>query len=147
MSVAKHVELAEALLTHSIIGAFFAVYNTLGYGFLESVYVAALTLELKDRDHRVEREVDVRVNYKNREIARQRIDMLVDRRVVVEVKAGPAMAVSAQRQLRNYLRATELEVGLLLYFGPRPQFSREFAPNQSTATSYSSHSDLPTDPG
>ena len=117
-------KLLERELTHSIIGAFYEVYNTLGFGFVESVYGAALERELIDRKHRVSREHAVVVMYKSQDVGFQRVDMLVDDRVVVEIKSTHILAPTAQRQLFNYLRATSLQVGLLLHFGPEPKFHR-----------------------
>jgi len=131
MSVKHQRLLVYESLTRSIIGAFFEVYNHLGSGFVESVYVAALERELIARGHRVAREVSVRVFYKGEPIAWQRIDMLVDEKVIVEAKATPQLALMARLQLRNYLRATRLEVGLLLHFGPTAQFFREYSKKDS----------------
>ena len=116
--------LIHAPLTHSVIGAFFDVYNELGFGFLEHVYVMALEHELRSRGHAVARELSVVVAYKGLPIATQRMDMVVDHRVVVEVKSTPMLPSTASRQLYNYLRATTLDVGLLLHFGPRPAVHR-----------------------
>ena len=117
-------ELIEGQLTESVIGAFYEVYNALGFGFLEQVYMAALERELRARGHAVGREVWVPVRYKGEEIARQRIDMAVDERLVVEAKSTQELHKSAPRQVYNYLRATRLQVGLLLHFGPDPAFYR-----------------------
>lgn len=122
-------ELLEERITHSVIGAFFEVYNTLGFGFLEHLYVNALERELLARRHRVAREVWVRVAYKGEELGIQRIDMIVDDKVVVEIKATAKLHESATRQLYNYLRATNLEVGLLLHFGIKASFHREICRN------------------
>jgi len=117
-------ELLEEELTHSVIGGFYEVYNTFGYGLLEQVCMAALERELRARGHAVGREVHVPVFYKGEEIARQRIDMIVDERLVVEAKATQELHKSASRQVYNYLRVTRLQVGLLLHFGPEPSFHR-----------------------
>jgi GxxExxY protein len=122
-------DLIEETLTHSVIGAFFEVYNTLGFGFLEHLYVMALERELKARGHRVAREVWVRVIYKDDELGIQRIDMIVDNKLVVETKASSRLHESATRQLYNYLRATNLEVGLLLHFGTKASFYRQICRN------------------
>ena len=116
--------LIERERTRSIIGAFYDVYNILGFGFIESVYSAALEQELVERGHAVSREHAIRVMYNGREIGFQRVDILVDERIVVEIKSTQLLAPAAQRQLFNYLRATSLEVGLLLHFGPEPKFHR-----------------------
>jgi GxxExxY protein len=111
----KH--LIESELSRSIIAAFYAVYNYFGYGFAEVVYAAALEYE-------VERELAIQIYYEDRIVAWQRLDMVVDGKVIVEVKATERMAPYAERQLRNYLRATEHRVGLLLHFGPEPKVHR-----------------------
>ena len=112
-------------LVHSVIGAFYEVYNTLGFGFLEQLYMAALERELRARGHTVGREVYVPVLYKGDVIGRQRIDMVVDEALVVEGKSTHQLHRSASRQVYNYLRATHLQVGLLLHFGPEPYFYRQ----------------------
>lgn len=117
-------------LTESAIGAFYEVYNTLGYGFLEKVYVNALQYELRLRGHNVARQVSVAVMYKGIEIATQRMDLIVDQKLVIETKSAQDLHPSAARQLYNYLRATELEVGLLLHFGPRPRVQRLICRNR-----------------
>ena len=111
-------------LTGSVIGAFYEVYNVLGVGLLESLYAAGLERELRARGHRVAREVAVRVAYKGAMIGWQRLDMLVDGRLVVEAKATERLHPVAVRQLRSYLHATGLAVGLLLHFGPEATFRR-----------------------
>ena len=119
----RRVLIHEAL-THSIIGAFFEVYNTLGFGFLEHLYVMALERELRTRGHRIGREIWVPVRYKGEELGKQRLDMIVDEKLVVETKSTYELHRAAERQLYNYLRATKLEVGLLVHFGPQPKFYR-----------------------
>jgi GxxExxY protein len=116
--------LVEGGLTKSIIGAFYDIYNQLDYGFLESIYVEALSRELIRRGHLVEREVGIRVYCKGEVVGLQRIDLLVDTKVIVEVKSTHDLARTAHRQLLAYLRGSDLEVGLLLHFGPKPEFFR-----------------------
>src|ERR1700716_3783901 len=123
-------ELVEEQLTGSVIGAFFEVYNNLGYGFLEHVYVMALERELIARKHRVAREVAVQVFYKGDHLAEQRLDMIVDQKLVVETKSTHELHRSANRQVYNYLRSTNLEVGLLLHFGPEARFYRMIHQNK-----------------
>lgn len=123
-------ELLEERLTHSIIGAFYEVYNTLGYGFLEHLYTNALERELRARGHQVGREVYVLVMYKGEALGRQRIDLIVDERIVVEIKSTHELHSSGTRQIYNYLKATNLEVGLLLHFGPKPNFHRVVCRNR-----------------
>src|SRR5215213_7280748 len=128
-------QLIEEALTHSVIGAFYDVYNTLGFGFLEQVYMMALERELIVRGHAVGREVYVPVCYKGEEISRQRIDMIVDERLIVESKSTRELHKAASRQVYNYLRATRLQVGLLLHFGPDPAFYRLVAIQPDPLTS------------
>ena len=113
-----------AALTRSVIGAYYEVSNSLGYGFVEHVYAAALELELAGRGHCVGREVSVAISYKGREIARQRLDMIVDNILVIELKAGAELPPASLRQVFSYLRATNLQIGLLFHFGPRPAVKR-----------------------
>jgi len=120
-------QLIHERLTESVIGAFFEVHNTLGFGFLEQIYADALALELRERGHVVDVEVNVRVRYKGAEIGWQRIDMIVDGILVVEMKSTAELHPSARRQLLNYLAATRLELGLLLHFGPLGRFYRVVA--------------------
>ena len=110
--------LIDEALTHSVIGAFFEVYNTLGFGFLEQLYARALEKELVSRGHQVKREFAVLVQYKGEILGHQRLDMVVNDRLVVEIKATENLHRDSQRQLFNYLRATDIEVGLLLHFSP-----------------------------
>ena len=124
-------DLLHERLTHSVIGAFYEVYNTLGCGFLENLYMIALERELMKRGHKVSRELSVRVTYKGEELGQQRLDMVVDDVLVVEAKSTHALHPFASRQLFNYLRATNLELGLLLHFGPKPQFHRIICQNSS----------------
>ena len=93
------------------------------------MYLAALQLELKKAGLSFAREVDIGVNYDGIRIARFRVDMLVEEKIIVEVKASAALAAGAERQVFNYLRATDLEVGLLLHYGPRPVFKRYICTN------------------
>src|SRR5687767_11834209 len=117
-------------ISRSVIGAFYEVYNALGFGFLEHVYVSALDNELRERGHAVSREFGVNVLYKNRVIAVQRLDMVVDDRVVVEIKSSRTLPEMAARQVHNYLRASRLELGLLLHFGPKASFFRLISSNR-----------------
>lgn len=117
-------KLIEDALTGSVIGAFYEVYNELGFGFLEHVHIKALNRELSDRGHSVVLEEPVRIYYKGHDLCSQRLDMVVDGRLIVEVKSSELLPPLAFRQLNNYLKATRLEVGLLLHFGPEPKFYR-----------------------
>ena len=116
--------LPERALAGRIVGAFYDTYNELGYGLLESVYSAALEIVLNERGHVVRREPALSVHFHGHVIGSFRADMIVDDRVVLEIKAGRVLAQGALEQLINYLRISQVEVGLLLFFGPRPEFSR-----------------------
>jgi GxxExxY protein len=118
------MELLHGDITGEVISAFYAVYNELGFGFLESVYVRALAIELFQRRMNVAREVPVTVYYKGVTVGTYRADLLVSDTVVVEVKAGEQVLEQDRPQLINYLRASNKEVGLLLYFGPKAVLKR-----------------------
>ena len=128
------IGLVDERLSGSVIGAFFDVYNTLGYGFLEHIYRAALERELTARGHRVAREVSVTVFYKGEELVKQRLDILVDDRLIVEVKSNNDSSDVGSAQLFNYLRATNLQLGLLLCFGRKAFFKRVICSNTSQVT-------------
>lgn len=120
--------LIERQLTGRIIQCFFTVYNTLGFGMLESVYRRALVVELSQHGLDARQEVPIDVLYRSVEVGYFRLDILVDDRVAVEVKATELLAPTASRQLLNYLRASHLDVGLLLHFGPEAKFHRLVSP-------------------
>ena len=122
--------LLHADISAQAIAGFFEVYNTLGYGFAESVYAKALYLELTLRGLHVQREVSVDVYYKGHCAGKFRVDFLVDERVVIETKATRWLVEADRDQLLNCLRCSALEVGLLLHFGPRPKFYRVVATNK-----------------
>ena len=118
-SLYKHADLTE-----QIIGAFYAVYSVLGYGFLENVYVKALMLELQKRGLKVRDEFPIRVYYDGQLIGEYFADIVVNEMVILEIKAAKALATEHEAQLLNYLKATPHEVGLLLNFGPKPETKR-----------------------
>ena len=124
MVIRRSGGLVEGALSYSVVGAFLQVHNTLGYGFLESVYASALEFELRVRGHHVAREVSVVVRYSGIAIARQRLDMVVDGKLIIEIKSTEKLHVDAQRQLFNYLKATHFEIGLLLHFGREARYYR-----------------------
>ncbi|MEO6210361.1 MAG: GxxExxY protein [Gemmatimonadaceae bacterium] len=117
-------ELLEAELSRSIVAVFFDVYNYFGYGLSERISAGALAYELRDRGHLVSRELVVDVRYKDRHVATQRLDMVIDDALVVEIKSTEKLSPADRLQLINYIRATKFEVGLLLHFGPAPRFER-----------------------
>ncbi len=108
----KHSEITE-----KIIRAFFKVYNTLGYGFLEKVYENALFIELTKMGLKTEKQKQVKVFYKENEVGLYFADLIVEESVIIELKAAEALCEEHECQLINYLKATEMEVGLLLNFG------------------------------
>lgn len=119
----------KALLIHKdlsegVIGVFFDVYNALGHGFLESVYENALAIALIESGMQVERQLPIRVDYRGHCVGEFRADLVVERSLIVEIKAQTALAAVHEAQLLNYLKATKMPLGLLLNFGPRPQFKR-----------------------
>jgi GxxExxY protein len=111
-------------LTEKIIGAFYAVYSALGYGFLEKNYVKALSIELNRRGMSAQSEVAIVVYYAGQLIGEYRADLVVNNLVIVEVKAAKVLLEEHEAQLLNYLKATPYEVGLLLNFGPKPEQKR-----------------------
>lgn len=111
-------------LTRRVIGAFFEVHSQLGFGFMEGVYAAAMQEVLTSCGHVVQREVGVPVYFRRKMIAYQRLDMLIDDVVILELKSTTNLHSSAKRQLLNYLKATQKEVGLLLHFGLEAKFER-----------------------
>ena len=116
--------LLEEELTRQAIGAFYAVYNRLGYGFLENLYVAAMVIELERLGLKVVREAPIPATYDGILLGNYRADLLVNDRLIIEVKAASGASGVHERQLRNYLRCSDLEVGLLLVFGIKPEFRR-----------------------
>ncbi len=110
--------LAHGQITHEIIGAFYDVYNALGFGFVESVYANALALTLAKRGVQFERERLLPVRYRDVLVGEFRTDLVVDGKVVVELKAAERIVAAHESQLLNYLRSSGLSVGLILNFGP-----------------------------
>ena len=115
----------EKELSSEIIGTFYKVYNYFGYGFLESVYMKALYAELTRRGVPVEREVRYRLRYEDgSDCGLFKADLIADKRILVEGKATRNLSPEDQRILLNYLRCSNIEVGLLLHFGPKPRVYR-----------------------
>jgi len=111
-------------LTEAIIGVFYEVYNELGQGFLENVYEHAMLLALRAKGLQVQAQVPVPVWFRGIKIGSYEADLVVSGLVLLELKACKALDSSHEAQLLNYLRSTEIEVGLLLNFGSRPQVRR-----------------------
>jgi GxxExxY protein len=111
-------------LTETIIGVFFEVYNELGHGFLESVYEKAFEVALTSKKLDVKRQIEVPVWFRGQRVGDFTADILVERCVLLELKATRTLDSAHEAQLLNYLRATEIEVGLLFNFGVKPEFKR-----------------------
>ena len=113
------MDLVHKELTGQIIGAAFEVYNLLGYGFLEKVYENALIKELQIRDLNFDAQYPIKVKYKGEEVGEYFADIFVEGKVIVELKTGEAFNPLHEAQLLNYLKATEIKVGLLINFSPK----------------------------
>ena len=118
-------KLLHSELTEKILGVYYDVYNEIGHGFLESVYNNCMFLALTKAGLSVRREVPVPVYFRGQDVGQFKADLVVEGCVLIELKAVQSLDRSHEAQVMNYLRATELEVGLLLNFGsPKPQFRR-----------------------
>jgi GxxExxY protein len=116
-------------LTEKIIKIFYKVYNTLGYGFLEKIYENAMMLDFKKENIPAVSQYAIKVVYQNEVVGEYFADILVDGKVIVEIKAARNLALENEAQLLNYLKATDKEVGLLLNFGPKPEIKRKVFDN------------------
>lgn len=121
----------HAQLTRDIIGTFFDVHNEMRYGLLEALYRAGLRIVLEERGFHVRREVPFVVHFHGQRIGEYRVDMIVEEKVILEIKAGATLVNGAKAQLTNYVRLSGLEIGLLLYFGPSAEFTRVIASGES----------------
>ncbi|MFK7949498.1 MAG: GxxExxY protein [Saprospiraceae bacterium] len=115
-------------LTDEIINAFYTVYNTLGFGFLESVYEKAMLIELKNRELKCESQQQIPVYYEKHNVGKFYADIIVEDKVILELKACP-LAKEHGLQLYNYLKSTKIEVGLLMSFGKKPVVQRKIFNN------------------
>ena len=125
--------MVEEELTKEIIRVFYKVYNSLGYGFIESVYHNAMIIELGQAGLGVETEKSVAVYYEERIVGSFSADLVVDGKVILELKAKEQLIEAHEAQLLNYLRSTDVEIGLLLNFGKSPEFKRKFFSNEHKA--------------
>lgn len=123
------MELLHEELTDVIIKTFYEVYNELGYGFLERVYLNSLYLELKSKGLNVEAQRKIEVYYKGIEVGEYYADLIVENLIILELKAADSIAPAFENQILNYLRGTNCEVGLLLNFGKKPEFKRKVFEN------------------
>lgn len=115
--------------TDLIINAFYKVYNRLGYGFLERVYHNSFIVELQKNGFDIKSEYPIKVTYEGVEVGDYFADIIVDNCIIIEVKATKMLQEEHECQLINYLKATEMEVGLLFNFGRMPSFKRKLFTN------------------
>ncbi len=118
-------------ITSQIIKAFYKVNNTLGFGFLEKVYENAMKIELTRMGLKVEQQKNIRVKYEGAEIGDYYADLLVNDCVIIELKAAESLCEEHEAQLINYLKATSIEVGLLMNFGKKAEFKRKIFTNEN----------------
>ena len=116
-------------VTDKILKAYYQVYNTLGYGFLEKVYHNAMLIELRKHGLQVQSNVPAKVYYDEQKVGDYFADIIVENAIIIELKAKEALHEEHEYQLINYLKATEIEVGLLLNFGKKPEFRRKISTN------------------
>ena len=116
-------------LTAAIINIFYKVYNKLGYGFLEKVYENAMMYEFKKAGIPAVSQSPIQVVYEDEVMGEYSADILVDEKIIVELKARKSLILDDSAQLLNYLKATDKEVGLLLNFGPKPEIRRKVFDN------------------
>ncbi len=121
-------------LTEKIIGVFFDVYNELGFGFLESIYSEAMRIALEQAGLQVDAEVPIPVSFRGSTIGVFRADLVVNKTVLLELKTSEQLSKAHESQTLHYLRATQIEVALLMNFGPKPQFRRLVLPNNKKIT-------------
>jgi GxxExxY protein len=127
---AQEPKLKHSVLGEKIIGVFYDVYNELGHGFLESTYAQALLVALEESGLSAAREVPVPVWFRGRKVGQYFADLIVEEVILLELKAARTLESAHEAQLLHYLRATDVEVGLLLNFGLRPQFRRLLFDNE-----------------
>ena len=117
-------------ITEKIIKTFYKVYNSLGYGFLEKVYEKATIIELNKLGLKCKSPFPTKVYYEKQSIGEYLADILVENKVIIKLKAIKQLSKQDEAQLLNYLSATEIEVGLLLNFGEKPEFKRKIFDNE-----------------
>jgi GxxExxY protein len=127
---AAQPELRCADVTGKIIGIFYDVYNELGYGFLESVYEESLVIALRQAGLVVSRQVPVPVWFRNQKVGEFRADVTVENCVLLEFKCAKNLDPAHEAQILHYLKSTDIEIGLLLNFGLKPQFRRLLFDNE-----------------
>lgn len=123
------MELLNKEITDKVLKAFYAVYNELGFGFLEKVYENAMVIELRKLGLDCAKQHPIKVKYEGNIVGDYFADIIVENIVILELKAAEAIAEEHELQLINYLKATEIETGLLLNFGRKPEFKRKIFTN------------------
>jgi GxxExxY protein len=118
-------------LTSDVIQAFYKVYNTIGYGFLEKVYENALRIELMNSGFLVEKQKAINFYYESKLVGEYFADLIVDGKVIIELKTSDSLIEEHECQLINYLKATDIEVGLLLNLGKKPLIRRKIFMNKN----------------
>ena len=118
------MSLLHQSITNAILKVYYEVYNELGSGFLEKVYQNAMYFELKSKGYNVEAQKPIKVYFKNQLVGEYYSDLIVENKVIVELKATELLMNVHIAQIINYLKATPIEVGLLLNFGEEPEFKR-----------------------
>ena len=118
-------------ITSKIIQAFYKVYNTLGYGFLEKVYENAMRIEISKSGSHVEQQKNIKVFYESEQVGDYYADLLVENLIIVELKAAETICDEHETQLLNYLKATDIEVGLLINFGKKAEIKRKIFLNKN----------------
>jgi GxxExxY protein len=121
--------LLHSEITGTILECFFKVYNTLGYGFLEKIYERALMIELREAGLQCVAQHPIKVFYEGDEVGEYFADIIVEDLVIIELKAAEGIREEHEYQLINYLKTTDIEVGLLLNFGKKPQYKRKIFSN------------------
>jgi GxxExxY protein len=124
------MELLHKDLTDIILKTFYEVYNELGHGFLENVYQNALLIELRNKGLNVVPQKRIKVYYKGDEVGDYFADLVVEEKIILELKAADYIVEQFENQIVNYLRGTDCEVGLLLNFGKKPEFRRKIFENK-----------------
>lgn len=124
------MQLLHEEISEKIIKSYYRVYNTLGYGFLEKVYENALAIELRKNGLEVKCQHPITVLYESEIVGEYFADIIVNNTVVIELKATKEISDEHECQLINYLKATNIELGLLLNFGKEAEFKRKVYMNQ-----------------
>ena len=132
------MEYLHSEITEKIIKAFYKVYNELGFGFLERVYENALYIELEKMNLKCEKQKQIDVFYQDTIVGKYFADIVVENKVILELKAANTLIVEHEYQLINYLKATDIEVGLLLNFGKKPHFKRKIFSNGNNEREFKS---------